>query len=279
MTNIGIEEIWIYPVKSCRGTRLDSALLGPRGLDGDREWLIVDERGRFLTQRSLPPLACIVPRLSATELHLGIAGQSDLTLPRDPLALRGTSAQVVIWKDTVDALDAGDDAAQWLEAALGVKARLVRASARTLREPDSKWREGLSAPVNFPDGFPLLVCNEASLADLNTRLPAAVPMTRFRANVVISGIAAFAEDGVDTLRSGAIELRLVKPCTRCSIPSVDQRTGLPDVNPLPALMAYRYDAALAGATFGVNAIIAAGVGARLGAGPASVSFRPTTTAP
>lgn len=278
MANASIRELWIYPVKSCRGTRLDSAVLGERGIAADREWMIVDARGKFLTQRSLPRLASIVPQLQPTTLRLCRENQPDLLLPRDPAALGGASVRVEIWKDTADAVDAGPEAAAWLEKALGVPARLVRATAATLRQPSEQWRQGLAAPVNFPDAFPLLVCNEGSLAELNTRLPAALPMTRFRPNIVIDGLPAYAEDRISALTTAGIELRLTKPCTRCSVPGVDQNTGVPDVSPLPVLMSYRYDAALAGATFGVNALIAAGVGQTLRPGPVSVRFTPTSAA-
>ena len=170
-------------------------------------------------------------------------------------------------------MDAGDTAAAWLRAALGVNARLMLATELTQRAPDVRWRGDIAAPVNFPDGFPLLICNRASLEDLNTRMPAAIPMTRFRPNIVISGIPAFAEDAVHSLHSGTVDLRLVKPCLRCTIPSVDQETGVPGSNPLPTLKTYRFNRELLGVMFGQNAIIAAGIGSTLRPGPAAVNSR------
>jgi uncharacterized protein YcbX len=131
------------------------------------------------------------------------------------------------------------------------------------RVANPKFAGSTYAPVAFPDGFPVLVCNEASLAELNQRLPEAIPMDRFRPNLVVSGLPAFAEDHIDSLRIGDLTLRLVKPCTRCTIPSVDHRSGEPSTNPFPVLRRFRFDRELRGVTFGENAVIATGAGAVL----------------
>jgi uncharacterized protein YcbX len=121
----------------------------------------------------------------------------------------------------------------------------------------------IAMPVAFSDGFPILVCNRASLEDLNTRMPEPVPMERFRPNVVLDGLPAFAEDRIASLQIGLITLNLVKPCTRCVITSTDQRTGERTTNPLPVLRKFRFDRALLGVTFGENAVITAGVGSNV----------------
>ena len=107
----------------------------------------------------------------------------------------------------------------------------------------------------------------ASLDDLNERLAqkgeAALPMNRFRPNIVIEGLEAFDEDHLDTLVAGEIVLRMVKPCTRCQVTTTDQDTASVGREPLPTLAGYRYDARLEGVTFGMNAIVAAGAGGTL----------------
>ena len=122
------------------------------------------------------------------------------------------------------------------------------------------------APMGFADGFPLLVCNEASLRDLNSRMPEPIPMERFRPNIVLEGLPEWAEDRIETLMIGELTLRLVKPCTRCTIPSVDQRTGMPATDPGPVLRTFRFDSKLRGITFGENAVIANGCGCEIGRG-------------
>ena len=122
--------------------------------------------------------------------------------------------------------------------------------------------------MSFADGYPVLMISRESLVDLNRRLPGAIPMERFRPNVVIEGVAAYAEDAMARFRFGPVVLRGVKHCTRCAIPTTDQRTGArdPDQEPLRTLKTYRNDRVLKGVTFGQNCVIDAGVGERLAVG-------------
>jgi len=130
--------------------------------------------------------------------------------------------------------------------------------------------------MSFADGFPVLVCNRASLEDLNTHLPESIPMDRFRPNVVLEGLPAWAEDHIDTLTFGEVTLRLVKPCTRCTIPSIDQRTGQPSIDPTAALRQFRFDKVLRGVKFGENAVIVTGVAREIERGATCrVEFEPT----
>jgi uncharacterized protein YcbX len=129
------------------------------------------------------------------------------------------------------------------------------------------WTGGLDAYSRFADGFALLVISLASLEDLNARLPEPLPMNRFRPNLVLDGLAPYGEDAVGDLRVGEVRLRRVKPCTRCSITTTDQATGVVDGNePIRTLRTYRWDAALRGVTFGQNFIVVSGAGADLRVG-------------
>jgi hypothetical protein len=264
-----VAALHIYPVKSCRGIELQDALLGPRGFDGDREWMIVDRRGRFITQRTHPQLARIETSFDGHELVLRHAAHGSLVVPRHRPLASESLRQVSVWKDSVAAHSCGPEAATWLSACIGTQVELVQAGAATQREPAEPWRNGVPAPVNFPDGFPLLVCSSGSLADLNSRMPEAVPMTRFRPNIVLDGLPAYAEDTLPELDIGAVQLRLVKACTRCTTTIVDQETGEPSSNPLPTLRSYRFDPELLGVTFGQNALIVAGAGQSVRRGAAA----------
>lgn len=249
--NVRLASLHRYPVKSCRGIDLDAAHLGRHGLQHDRAWLMVDERDRFLTQRTHPSLARLEAQPAADGgLTLTHPQAGTLTVPA-PAALIAPEAarRVRVWNREVPARDCGDEAAAFATAVTGAPARLVAALEAT-----------------FPDGYPLLVCNAASLADLNKRLPVPIPMARFRPNIVVEGWDAWAEDGIRTLRVGAARLRLVKACTRCVITSLDPQSGAADLDPLPVLRSFRWDAQLRGVTFGWNAEVEAGAGATLRVG-------------
>jgi uncharacterized protein YcbX len=131
--------------------------------------------------------------------------------------------------------------------------------------------------MGFADGFPVLVCSTASLEDLNRRLPARIPMERFRPNLVLEGLPPWAEDRIDTITVGEVTLRLVKPCTRCTIPSIDQCTGEPSTDPTPVLRQFRFDKLLRGVAFGENAVIVTGIAREIERGTTCrVDFEPTS---
>jgi len=264
--------LFVYPLKSARGIACPRVRLAATGFEADRQWMLVNVHGVFLSQRTHPQLACIVPELDGGEVVLHAPGLPPLRLPRE---CSGERLAVRVHQDRCAGLDEGADAAEWASRAAGEAVRLVRVPAHSERHANPTFAGTVPAPMGFADGFPVLVCNAASLADLNTRLPSAIPMERFRPNVVLEGLRAWAEDRIDTLTLGEVTLRLVKPCTRCTIPSIDQRTGQPSIDPAPALREFRFDKELHGVKFGENAVIVAGVAREIERGATCrVDFEP-----
>ena len=263
----------VYPVKSCAGIGQEQVRVAPRGLVastpsgavGDREWMIVDRDGSFVTQREYPRLALIGTTLEGGALVLRAPGNAQLAVSLEEC--RGATREVVVWRNRVRAHDAGDEAAAWLSSALGADVRLVRfdPSDRRLCNPDFAGDSG--AHTAFADGYPLLVVAESSLVDLNARLTAsgtpALPMNRFRPNLVLAGLDAFAEDHIDTLAIDGVTIKLVKPCARCQITTTDQDSGQGGTEPLATLRGFRMNERLGGVTFGVNAIVVSGEGRTL----------------
>jgi uncharacterized protein len=263
-----ITELNLYPIKSCAGIALRSATITKAGLMSefvyDREWMVVDAQGRFLTQREFPRMATIRPRLRLDTLEVRAPGMLPLHIPLDlPPPEHEKLVQVQVWKDTVTAYDCDEVTAVWFSNAIGTPCRLVRFHPSAKREASRKWTGDVEAETLFSDGFPFLVISEESLADLNEKLQAAgrsaLPMDRFRPNLVIRGAGAFDEDHSATLRSGEVVFKPVKPCPRCPIPSVDQQTGEVGADPLDILRSYRVDERVnGGITFGMNAILLEG---------------------
>jgi len=259
-----LTDLHIYPVKSCRGIALSSARLGETGLADDRHWMLVRPDGRFVTQRVLPRMALLGTAVEAGALTLTAPGLSPLVVPR---AAAGDALSVTVWKFTGSGIDCGEEAAGWCSQFLETPLRLVRFDARVPRECSREWTGATRAVTEFADGFPILVISRASLAELNGRLPKALPMERFRPNLVVDGVDAYDEDRIHELRAGGVTLRLVKPCTRCSITTTDQQAGAVDgVEPLATLKTYRHDRELQGVKFGQNAIVVSGAGQTLRVG-------------
>lgn len=252
-----ISELNIYPLKSGRAIPQQQVRLGVTGFEWDRHWMAASPEGVFMSQRTQPRLARVVPQVVGDTLTLQAPGMEPLRVPVQP---EGLTQPARVWKDSITSLDLGDGAAHWLTEAVGFPARLLRISPVLDRHANTEYAGATPAPVSFADGFPILVCNAASLAQLNTRMPSPVGMERFRPNIVLEGLEPFEEDRIAELRFDTVTLRLVKPCTRCVITSTDQLTGEPSTNPLPVLRAFRFSKTLMGVTFGENAVIAHGVG-------------------
>ena len=276
-SNLRISQLFIHPIKSCGSIAVNEAPLIETGFEYDREWMVVDGDGALVTQRDLPRMALIQPTLRLSDLVLRAPGMLALHLQLD--AVEG-DCRVRVWNETVDAFDMGDLAAQWFSDCLGQPLlRLARFNPDVQRLASAEWTGAIAARTAFSDAFPLLVLSTASLAELNRRLAAtghdAVTMQRFRPNIVIDGLAdAHGEDFIDTLTiesaDGPVVLKLVKPCSRCTIPDVDPVTAVPGHSVADTMSAYRANARVGGAlAFGQNAIIVAGVGHRLRVGAAA----------
>ncbi|MDP3520910.1 MAG: MOSC N-terminal beta barrel domain-containing protein [Hydrogenophaga sp.] len=265
-----IDQLWVYPVKSCAGVRLPRATLLDTGLEWDRTWMVVDAQGEFVSQRELPRMALIQPSFKLGQLVLRAPGMLALHLQLDAAE---APTRVRVWDDEVAAYDMGDVAAQWFSDFLSPGApaslqrlRLARFDPEVQRLSSLKWTGGVPASVFFGDGFAVLVASAAALDDLNARLAAAgqpaVDMRRFRPNIVLGGVAAHDEDRFSDLYlpgADTVHLQLVKPCARCPIPDVNPDTAATGHAVADALQAYRADARVNGAiTFGMNAVVRAG---------------------
>ena len=264
-----ISQMFIYPVKSCAGIEISESPLSHTGLAHDREWMIVDQDGQFLTQRQIPHMVWITPRLTTEALYLSAPEHEEIQIP---LHTAGTPKQVTVWRDTLEGDDMGDEVAKWLNAFLAVPGkqfRLIRFSPQATRTSAKEWTGNLVAPNMFSDGFALLVVTQRALEVFNERLAAEgfepVDMLRFRPNLILEGLDAHAEDELSHLllhtAAGQIDLKLVKPCGRCPIPNIDPYTATSSPEVMETLAGYRrlermHDAIC----FGMNAVVQNGVG-------------------
>ena len=237
MSNLRVSQLSIYPVKSLGGIALQRSAVERFGLHNDRRWMVVDDRGRYLTQREKSRMCLIQPQPLDNGLRLSAPGMDELAIAH---TAQMPVREVRVWDDRVDALDCGDAAARWLSRFLDTDCRLVYFPDDGQRAVDPAYARPGDVTA-FSDGFPLLLITQASLDDLNRRLKEPVAMRRFRPNLVIDGSEAYAEDQWKRLRIGDLTLRVVKPCSRCVIPTIDPASGErnADAEPLRTLASYR----------------------------------------
>lgn len=249
-----LERAFIYPVKSLRGCEVAALELDDLGPVGDRRWMLVDADGRFVTQRQFPKLAVLVPHVSAEHLQLRCGEVLSPLTPRFASSSprgRGRQRRVTVWGDSFDAMDCGDEVAAWISDVVGAPLRLVQFAPGVRREVDPRY--AADAQTAFADGYPLLVVNLASLDALNAALPTPISIENFRPNLVVRDARAWSEDAWTQLAVGAERFDAVKPCARCVVINVDQRTGEKSDAPLKALTRLH---ALPGrgAVFGMNLV-------------------------
>lgn len=273
MTDAVVSSLAVYPLKGARGIDVEHARVDIPGLStggvGDREWMAVDANGRFVSQREHPDLCLVGTAIRESTLDLAFPGAPSLSLPLAE-APATTAREVVVWNSRIRGLDAGDVAAGWLSRALRADVRIVRFDPSDHRACQRDYAGDSGAHTRFADGYPILVIGQASLDELNRRLGergiAPMPMRRFRPNLVVAGLEPHDEDHLDTIEVDGVVLRLVKPCTRCQVTTVDPATGHTGREPLATLAAYRQDERAGGVTFGMNAIVVEGAGRPLAVG-------------
>ena len=248
---VKLTSLYIYPVKGFAAVALREAVVTSRGLQHDRRFMVVDPDGGFISQRELPLMATVWTEIEGETLRLAAADAGEVSLPLAPDD--GEAITVRVWKSTCAAIAPSPAVDQWLTEYLGTDCRLVYMPESTRRDTNAAYG-GPGHIVSFADGYPFLLTNEASLADLNARMARPIPMNRFRPNFVVAGAPAFAEDSWTDFALGDVRLRMVKPCGRCQVPTTDQATGeVTGPEPLATLTAYRNSPEF-GATFGMNAV-------------------------
>lgn len=234
--SLRLTALHVYPIKSAAGLAPGQWTVDAFGLQYDRRWMVVDRHGGMLSQRTHPRLALVTPSIGDGMLRVETAGMPPLELPLAPAA--AVTTMVTVWGDRCAASWAGERAARWFTDILDADCTLVHMPETTTRLANPQYApEGQR--VSFADAYPFLLISEESLGELNRRMPAPLPMNRFRPNLVMAGGRAFEEDRIGTFMVGAITFRAVKPCDRCVITTTDQSTGVRGSEPLRTLTTFR----------------------------------------
>jgi hypothetical protein len=234
-----ITELYTYAIKGCHRNAHDVVTVEPWGLAGDRRWMLVDADGIGITQREDARLTRLRARARDGQIELAAPGMPTVVIdePAD-----GPKEFIRVFRSQAPA-PARVAESEWSTAFLGRPARLVWQADPTGRIVGGD-AEG-DDPVSFADGHPMLLANQASLRALNDWLveggDEAVPMTRFRPNLVLGGAGPWAEDGWvgRRLRIGDVVVRAAGSCARCLVTTIDQDTGEKGSQPLAALGRHR----------------------------------------
>ena len=245
-----LSNLTYYPIKACRGFDVQASNVERMGLEHDRRMMVVTPEGEFLTQRQHPKFALVTPTLKNDTVTLSAPSFDSIQFG---VQKSGATYPVNIWKSTgVQAVDQGEEAAQWFSDWLGTSVRLVHIADGFKRIVSQEYAVNADDHTGFADGYPILIISEASLQDLNSKLDSQLPMNRFRPNIVVKDCEPFAEDTWQRIRIGDVEMALVKPCARCEVTTTDQATLERKKEPLKTLGGYRKHKL--GAIFGMNVI-------------------------
>lgn len=236
-----LSEIWIYPVKSLAGIRLLESKVTQRGLEFDRRWMLVDEKGVFISQREYPELALFHPEIEEAFMRISHADVSKGSV-RFSLTQKNNSLpfDVMVWEDKLTAVEVDAEISAWFSGIIGVSVRLVFMPEDSYRQVDPDYAVSPGDITSFSDGFPYLIIGQSSLDDLNSRLANPISMKRFRPNLVFTGGIAYEEESWKEFTIGELLFYGVKNCGRCVITTIDPEKGkFSGKDPLLTLAKYK----------------------------------------
>jgi len=236
MKKLTLSELWIYPIKSLAGIRLNACKVLPKGLQYDRRWMLVDEQGIFMTQRLFPKMALFKPNIVGSTIVISY-NQYSLTLPLYPAPEK--EEQVQVWDDMVYASEINREYSEWFSDLMGLRCRLVYFPENNLRPVDARYRVHEDDNTSLSDGYPFLIIGQRSLDDLNQRLHEPISIDRFRPNFVFTGGDPYEEDTWRNFMIGSNKFVGVKPSARCIVTTIDQKTSQRNAEPLKTLATYR----------------------------------------
>lgn len=241
MPQLTLSEIWIYPIKSLGGIRLNSARVHRKGLQFDRRWMLIRPDGTAMTQREYPDMALFRVHLNHSEIAVTFQ-KNEVINSSDSFRIdeRPAYAEITanVWGDDVKVAEVQPGLSNWFGHHLKTTCKLVSFPEENARPVDPRYSIN-NDQVSLADAYPFLLTGQSSLDDLNARLDVRVPMNRFRPNLVFTGGKPFEEDHWRDVSIGGIRFVAVKKSARCTLITVNQETGERGAEPLRTLSAYR----------------------------------------
>ena len=221
-----LSEIYIYPVKSLSGVRVEKAEVTDRGLQYDRRWMLIDENNRFISQREYPQLALFSVTIQGDNLLITNKKTGEVLTISNSLNHSATKwLNVIIWDDEVEAYEVSEMCNEFFTKGLGKPIRMVYMHDENIRKTDAEYSLKGDEITSFSDGYPILIIGQTSLNDLNNKLAEPITINRFRPNFVFTGGKAFEEEEWHEFKVGNVRFFGVKPCARCIMTTIDPLTG------------------------------------------------------
>ncbi len=233
-----VSGLYIYPVKSLGGISLESSEVGLKGLKYDRRYVLVNDNGVFVSQRTIAKMCLLKVSKEEGGFEVEHVESGDKLII--PLALEnGKKVKVKIWDDEVNCILADNRMNEWFTEKLGINLRLCFQPDDEIRKTDPKYSITNEDQTSLSDGYPILIVSEESIAEINERCPEQIDILRFRPNIVIRGGGAFEEDDLGEFKLGSTKLVGVKKCARCQVVNIDYKTSLSGAEPLKSLSGFR----------------------------------------
>lgn len=233
---IKIKEIIIYPIKGLAGISLKECMAYEKGLENDRRYMLVEPSGKFISQREYPQLALF--KISIQDQSIKVTfGQSEIFIPSRKTKTKIKA--VTVWEHEVHAFQSNPAINQWFSEQLGQECHLVYMDEEKNFRQKALKKSPTSTEVSFADGYPYLFLGTGSMDLLNQKMDLNYNINRFRANIILETTEAHVEDTLDFLSCGQTKFRMIKPCARCQVTTIDQATGDKGKEPLKTLASYR----------------------------------------
>lgn len=232
-----VSQLFYYPVKSLGAIQTEQFEVDLKGPRYDRRMMVVDEQGLFVTQRESP----IMTLIGVTDTHDDVVltfENNSIAFPYPKFSEQTSFTLVTVWDDAVSAQRVSNEVDVWLSEVLSKRVHLVCMPENAFRQVDTDYAN-VGDQTSFSDGFPFLMLSQASMDFLSEKVGYSLSVERFRPNIVIEGCEPFEEDTWRHIQIGGVKFDVVKPCSRCVIPSINLQTSLKDRDVMQALVQYR----------------------------------------
>lgn len=235
--SVSVQQLFYHPIKSLGGISADTLNVKTFGPEKDRQLMLVNDSGKFVTQRQKPIMSQIKVCDEGEHLSLHL-GDEKMSVAWPDFSKLTMAKKVKVWDDELDGQIIEGEVNDWLSAHLNQDVQLVYKHVETHRQVDLEFAQK-GDETGFSDGFPFLLISQASIEFLQSKLDFPISMERFRPNIAVAGCDPFEEDSWKRIAINDIEFELVKPCSRCVIPTINLNTGEKQKEVMQVLLEYR----------------------------------------